>query len=52
MNILIIEDDNIILREITKNLEKWDYKIFEIKDFNNIIAEVKEYNPNLILLDI
>ncbi|QQK09040.1 response regulator transcription factor [Miniphocaeibacter halophilus] len=52
MNILIIEDDNIILREITKNLEKWDYKIFEIRDFNNIIAEVKEYNPNLILLDI
>lgn len=52
MDILIIEDDNIILREIKKNLEKWDYNSFEIKNFNRIIEEVKEYNPNLILLDI
>ncbi len=52
MNILIIEDDNIILREIKKNLDKWDYNSFEIKNFNRIIEEVKEYNPNLILLDI
>ncbi|WP_100065439.1 response regulator transcription factor [Miniphocaeibacter massiliensis] len=52
MNILIIEDDEITLRETRKNLEKWNYNTFEISDFGNIVKEVKEINPNLILLDI
>lgn len=52
MKILIIEDDNIILREIKRNLNKWKYTTYEIQNFHNIVDEVKEYRPNLILLDI
>ena len=50
--ILIIEDDRIIAESIKKHLEKWDYKIYCVTDFKEVIREVIGFKPELILLDI
>lgn len=52
MDIFIIEDDNALSREVSLILSKWGYSVCEIKDFENIINEVLECNPKLILMDI
>lgn len=52
MDIFIIEDDNALSREVSLILSKWGYSVCEIKNFENIINEVLECNPKLILMDI
>ena len=50
--ILIIEDDRIIAESIKKHLEKWEYRIYCVTDFREVISEVTDFKPELILLDI
>lgn len=50
--ILIIEDDNIIATSIAEYLGKWNYKTKTITDFQNVINDFINYEPDLILLDI
>jgi DNA-binding response OmpR family regulator len=50
--ILIIEDDRIIAESIKKHLEKWEYRIYCVTDFREVISEVMGFKPELILLDI
>lgn len=50
--LLIIEDDEIISSSIKDYLAKWGYDVKDAKDFNNIIAEVYDFQPELILLDV
>ncbi len=50
--ILIIEDDQIIASAITKHLLSWGYEADYIKDFMQVIVEIENTSPHLILLDI
>lgn len=50
--ILIIEDDEVIAGTEKKALERWDYQVKCVSDFKNILEQVEEYLPDLILLDI
>lgn len=50
--IMIIEDNELIRNEIHNLLDLNRYKTIKINDFNSITKQVKEYNPDLILLDI
>jgi len=50
--IMIIEDDPSISKLISENLEKWQMNSYITKDFNNIIDQFNEYQPDLVLLDI
>jgi len=50
--ILIIEDDPLIGRTLTKHLESWGYESMCIVDFRNVLTEFVSYAPHLILLDI
>lgn len=50
--IMIIEDDDIISATLKQHLNKWNYEVFLIDDFENIIDIFLEYQPALILLDI
>ena len=52
MNILIIEDDLKIRRELDTLLVSNGYQVLAITDFENIIDELKNYKYDLILLDI
>lgn len=50
--ILIVEDDEIIAQTEKTALEQWNYQVECVEDFKNILDKVKEYKPDLILLDI
>lgn len=50
--IKIIEDDKSIVKELKELLEKAGYEAIETKDFNDVLTEIQEQAPNLILLDI
>lgn len=51
-NIMIVEDDNTIAEKIKSHLEKWAYNVYIAKDFGNVLKEVSDFQPDLILLDI
>ena len=50
--IMIVEDDEIIASSIKKHLEKWNYDVFVVNDFENVLEDFRNYEPLLILLDI
>ena len=49
---MIIEDDFSIAKLISENLAKWQMDSYITKDFDNIIEQFKDYQPDLVLLDI
>ena len=52
MNILIIEDDLKIRRELDTLLVSNGFQVLAITDFENILDELRNYKYDLILLDI
>ncbi|MSU01294.1 response regulator transcription factor [Tissierella pigra] len=50
--IMIIEDDISIAESLKIYIEKYNYEVFIIKQFENIIDEFNKYEPDLILLDV
>lgn len=52
MTILIVEDDEILAREIRAFLERWGYIASNVSRFDAVLEEVNRVHPHLILLDI
>lgn len=50
--IMIVEDDEIIASSIKKHLEKWNYDVFVVNDFEDVLEDFRHYEPLLVLLDI
>ncbi len=50
--IFIAEDDKTIAESIKKELSAWQIEAECVKKFDSIADEIKEYAPDLILLDI
>lgn len=50
--ILIIEDDDIIAKNIATHFKRWNYETMQIIDFKNIMGEFLKFDPQLVLLDI
>lgn len=50
--IMIVEDDEIISSTLKKHLEKWNYEVNVITDFESVMEEFLAYQPMLVLLDI
>ena len=50
--ILIIEDDEIIAKNIATHFKRWNYETMQIIDFKNIMEEFLKFDPQLVLLDI
>ena len=52
MNILIIEDDNSIRQELKQLLENALYHVTILTEWNHIVENIMEIQPDLILLDV
>ena len=52
MKIMIIEDDLTIARELGKVLERWQFEVDIVEDFEHIIEAFRKSQPHLILLDV
>jgi DNA-binding response OmpR family regulator len=50
--VMIIEDDISIAENLKSYIEKYNYEVFIVKEFKNIIDEFNRYKPDLILLDV
>lgn len=52
IKIMIVEDDEILAKEIGDFLIKWGYEVIIAQEFENIFLEFSIYMPWLILMDI
>ena len=52
IKIMIVEDDEVLAKEIALFLAKWQYEAREIRRFGNITEEYLKERPQLILMDI
>ncbi len=50
--ILIVEDDETIADMEKEHLQKWDYTVHCVKNFRQIVSDVAEFKPDLILMDV
>lgn len=50
--VLIVEDDEVIAREIKNRIEAWGCSARCVSDFRNIMSEFCNFDPHLVLLDI
>lgn len=50
--IYLIEDDRDLANEIKKTLSKWENEVYLVQDFKKVNQEIKDIQPDLILLDI
>lgn len=50
--IFIVEDDEVISSSLKKHLEKWNYEVYVVEDFEHVIEVFHQFQPELVLLDI
>ncbi|WP_437271917.1 response regulator transcription factor [Staphylococcus succinus] len=52
MNILLVEDDMSLFKELSEELEQWDFQVNGIDDFNDVLTQFKEVNPAIVIMDV
>ena len=50
--ILLIEDDQSLFHEVKERLAGWSYAVEGINDFNKVMQEFTDINPDLVIIDI
>ncbi|WP_349533154.1 response regulator [Leuconostoc citreum] len=50
--VYIIEDDEGITQQMRQALEKWHFAVSSVADFEAIDTEVRQCQPNIIVMDI
>lgn len=50
--IMVVEDEIVIRQLIMEELEKWQFETFGTIDFHQVLLNVEEQEPQLVLLDI
>ncbi len=50
--ILLIEDDFDLAKQLSSSLSKWGFSVDLIDDFNNIIEEFINIKPSLVIMDV
>lgn len=50
--ILIVEDDKVIAREISNQIQNWGYKTKVVENFEQVIKDFVSFSPQLVLMDI
>lgn len=50
--IMIVEDDKVISSTLKRHLEKWNFEVYVVEDFEHVMEVFLDYQPTLVLLDI
>ncbi|KRE72857.1 response regulator transcription factor [Paenibacillus sp. Soil750] len=50
--IMMVEDDEKIRRIVADTLQKWQYDVVEVTQFDQVLKDFQQSDPHLILLDI
>jgi len=49
---MIVEDDEVISLTLKRHLEKWNFEVYVVEDFEHVMEVFLDYQPTLVLLDI
>lgn len=49
---MIVEDDEVISATLKRHLEKWNFEVCVVEDFEHVMEVFQEQQPALVLLDI
>ncbi|WP_214269146.1 response regulator transcription factor [Staphylococcus pseudoxylosus] len=52
MDILLVEDDMTLFKELSEELEQWDFKIYGIDDFSDVMTQFEAVNPSIVIMDV
>lgn len=52
MDILLVEDDMTLFKELSEELEQWDFNVNGIDDFNDVMTKFKSVNPAIVIMDV
>ena len=50
--IFLVEDDCSIIDVLSRQLTRWNFDVYSIQDFQNVLEEFCKCNPHLVLMDI
>lgn len=50
--ILIVEDDDVIAKQMKLHIEKWGFEVFIDSNLSNPLGDFSEVKPDLVLLDV
>ncbi|OLS36303.1 DNA-binding response regulator [Alkalihalophilus pseudofirmus] len=50
--IFLIEDDASLFKEIKERLTAWEYEVYGVRDFQNVMESFAEVQPDLVIIDI
>jgi len=52
MKILLVEDEEILVKVMEEKLEREKFEVKTVRDGDSVLPAVKSFNPDIILLDI
>lgn len=52
MDILLVEDDMTLFKELSEELEQWDFNVSGIDDFNDVMTKFESVNPAIVIMDV
>ncbi|NWK84879.1 response regulator transcription factor [Staphylococcus sp. GSSP0090] len=52
MDILLVEDDMTLFKELSEELEQWDFNVNGIDDFNEVMTKFESVNPAIVIMDV
>ncbi|WP_243674470.1 response regulator [Lentilactobacillus kisonensis] len=50
--IFIVEDDRTITNAMIKEFNKWQYLSQTVQDWNSVVAEIRTFQPDIVIMDI
>ena len=52
MDILLVEDDMTLFKELSEELGQWDFNVNGIDDFNDVMTKFESVNPAIVIMDV
>ena len=52
MKILLVEDDDLISKAVSRHLESWGYEVLRCTEYKDVMKVFRSFAPQLVLLDI
>lgn len=52
MQILLVEDDQTLFQQLKKELENWDFFVYGVNDFSNVMETYHNVQPEIVIMDV
>lgn len=52
MDILLVEDDMTLFKELSEELQQWDFQVHGISDFNDVMSKFEAVNAAIVIMDV